>query len=164
MKSRYCQASRAAAGFLHNQRDSGFTLAELLVTITVVGILLALAAPSMATMSRIYGLRGAARQVYAELQNARMAAVTENRGYQFTVTDSRSYKVLDDQNNDQGFADPSEVVISRQLESQGVTLSGNAVTFTARGMASAAGTVTVTDAAGTAINVTVSPAGSIRIN
>jgi type II secretion system protein H len=152
------------SALLDNRRDSGFTLAELLVAITVAGILLALAAPSMATMYRIYGLRGAARQVYAELQNARMAAVTENRGYQFTVADSRSYKVLDDQNNDQAFADPSEVVISRQLESQGVTLSGNSVTFTARGMASAAGTVTVTDAAGTAINVTVSPAGSIRIN
>ena len=150
----------------HNvESKAGFTVLELLVVITTLGILLALAAPSMATMTRIYGLRGAARQVYAELQNARMAAVTENRSYEFTVADGRSYKVLDDSDNDNVFTDPSEVVISRQLESPGVTLSGaTTIDFTARGIASTAGTVTVTDAQGTAINVTVSPAGSIRIN
>jgi len=149
----------------HNvESKAGFTVLELLVVITTLGILLALAAPSMATMTRIYGLHGAARQVYAELQNARMAAVTENRTYEFTTADGRNYKVLDDSDNDNVFTDPSEVVISRQLESPGVTLSAATIAFTARGIASTSGTVTVTDAQGTAINVTVSAAGSIRIN
>jgi hypothetical protein len=47
----------------------------------------------IASVTRIYSVRSGARQVYSG-QNARMAAVTENRSYTFTVLDSRNYTVL----------------------------------------------------------------------
>ena len=52
-------------------REAGFSLLQLLVTIGIAGILLAAASPNIATVTRVYGVRSGARQVYSDLQNAR---------------------------------------------------------------------------------------------
>lgn len=57
------------------RRIAGFTLVELLVTITVLGILLAVAAPSYTTMLEKRRLIAATEGVYAHLQFARSEAV-----------------------------------------------------------------------------------------
>lgn len=64
------QAKRPPAG--------GFTLIELLVAVTIIGILLALAAPSFTKMLERNRLRGAAEQVFTDLQLARTEAIKRN--------------------------------------------------------------------------------------
>jgi type II secretory pathway pseudopilin PulG len=151
MKSACCQAR---VGVLRNRE--GFTLIRLLVAIGIVGVLLGTASPNIASVTRIYGVRSAARQVYSELQNARMAAVTENRTYTFTVDGGgASYSV-----------GPTGAAVSKPLgvASQGVTISApNALTFTSTGTASTTATVTITNSAGGTAGVAVSPAGRVRI-
>jgi Tfp pilus assembly protein FimT len=154
MKSACCQALRAGVGFLRS--GDGFTLLRLLVTIGLVGILLAAASPNIASVTRIYVVRSAARQVYSELQTVRMAAVTENRPYTFTVDGGgTSYST-----------GPTGATVSKPLDvaSQGVTISApSALTFTSTGTASTTATVTITNSAGDTAGVAVSPAGRIRI-
>jgi prepilin-type N-terminal cleavage/methylation domain-containing protein len=152
MKSAHRQASRIA---LLRDRE-GFTLIRLLVTIGILGILLAAASPNIASVTRIYGVRSAARQVYSELQNTRMSAVSENRSYTFTVDGGgASYSI-----------GPTGATVSKPLDaaSQGVTISApNALTFTSTGTASSTATVTITNSAGDTTGVAVSPAGRVRI-
>jgi type IV fimbrial biogenesis protein FimT len=59
----------------HMPRNAGVTLVELLVTIAVLGILLATAAPSYTTMLEKRRLIAATEGVYAHLQFARSEAV-----------------------------------------------------------------------------------------
>jgi Tfp pilus assembly protein FimT len=136
--------------------EEGFTVIRLMVTLAIASLMLGAASPNIATVTRIYGVRSAARQVYAELQNARMAAVTENRSYTFAVDDGgTSYSV-----------GPSGATVSKTLDaaSQGVTISaGNALTFTSTGTASSTETITVTNSRGDTVAVSVSPGGRVKI-
>ncbi len=57
--------------------DRGFTLIELLVTIIILSVLLGLAIPGFSSWLPRYRLRGAARDIYSNLQYAKMTAVQE---------------------------------------------------------------------------------------
>lgn len=61
------------------QKSQGFTLIELLVTVSVLAILLTLAAPSLSDFFQRYRLRGAADKVVNTLASARAEAVMRNR-------------------------------------------------------------------------------------
>lgn len=137
--------------------EDGFTLIRLLVAIGIVSTLLAAASPNIASVTRVYPVRSAARQVYSELQNARSAAVTENRGYTFTVVGGgASYSV-------QAGSDAA-VTIPLEAASQGVTISApSAIVFNSRGTAATSTAVTATNSLGDTSSVAVSPAGRVRI-
>jgi type IV fimbrial biogenesis protein FimT len=69
-------------GLLHNARDmrtavpqQGFTLLELMVTITIAGILLAIAVPALGTFIRGSRVSGSARDFVVDLSLARNEAV-----------------------------------------------------------------------------------------
>jgi type IV fimbrial biogenesis protein FimT len=59
-------------------RPGGFTLIELMVTISVAAIMIALAAPSFASIFNINRLTGTANELLATLQSARIEAVRRN--------------------------------------------------------------------------------------
>jgi len=134
-------------------QEAGFSLLQLLVTIGIAGILLAAASPNIATVTRVYAVRSGARQVYSDLQNARMAAVMNNQSYTFTVNgDGTSYTVT---------PVPGTPL---SLEVSGITMSApNAITFASNGTASTTATVTVSNSFGDAIQVAVGPAGRVRV-
>jgi len=139
-------------------RNGGFTVLQLLVTVGIAGTLMAAASPNIASVSRVYAIRSAARQVYSELQSSRMSAVTENRSYTFSVDGGgASYSIQ-----------AGGTTVSKPLDvaSQGVTISApSAISFVSTGVASNTATVsvTVTNSSGDSMQVAVSPAGRIRI-
>lgn len=57
---------------------SGFTLIELMIVITIIVVMGLFAAPDLVTFRPNVELNGAARQLYGNLQNTKMAAVRHN--------------------------------------------------------------------------------------
>jgi Tfp pilus assembly protein FimT len=66
-------------------RREGFTVLRLLVAMAIAAMLVGAASPNIAGVTRVYSVRSAARQVYSELQNARMSAVMANQSNTFTI-------------------------------------------------------------------------------
>lgn len=66
-------------------RAPGFTLVELLIALTVVGTLLTLSWTGLRTFREASALRGAARQVVAELSLARRMAVNRRETIRFAA-------------------------------------------------------------------------------
>lgn len=60
------------------QREAGFTLIETLIVITVIGILVLIAAPAFLQMLNRFKLTGAARELASLMQAARMEAIRLN--------------------------------------------------------------------------------------
>jgi Tfp pilus assembly protein FimT len=126
------------------------------MAMSLLGALVFAALPYFASVTRIYSVRSGARQVYSELQNARMAAVTENRSYTFTVLDSRSYTIR------AGADAPQTIPLG--AASSGVSISApRAIGFDSRGGATSATTVTIANRWGDSAAVVVSTAGRIKI-
>ena len=75
-----------------------FTLIEMIVTVSVLAILAAIAAPSFLNTLEKRRVVGAAEQLYADLQYARSEAIKGNRsvGVNFTVTGDEWCYGLDD--------------------------------------------------------------------
>ena len=69
-------------------RQSGFTIIELLVGITILAIILGLGAPAMGSYLQNSKLGSAAASYHAALQLARTEAVRRNIQTQFVMTDS----------------------------------------------------------------------------
>ena len=60
------------------RRQGGFTAAELMIVLAIVGILTAIAAPNMATMIKVQRVRTAAFDIVAGLTLARSEALKRN--------------------------------------------------------------------------------------
>ena len=72
----------------------GFSLIELLVAITIGGVLLSIAWVRMSTLVPIYQLEGAARAVAAEIQKVRGRAIAENKCFMVSFdTSAKTYLV-----------------------------------------------------------------------
>jgi len=118
--------------------QTGFTIAELMTTIAVMGILTAIAMPML--LNTLPGLRlsDAARQVATDLQQLRMKAIAQNVPYQ--VTFSTNTYVLQRCSglctNDSG-----NIVLP-----EGITVTATAAPqFQPRGTASASTTITLSN-------------------
>jgi Tfp pilus assembly protein FimT len=140
-------------------------MVDALTTIVMVG---ALASTSVLAASRIrpaYYMSGAVRQIEAELQKARLSAVTENNRYVVRFTSDHTVTVLDDDDND-GVADGGEAVRTTDVQSDwpGTTMaSSGTLTFLTDGTASAATTITLQRAGAATRTIIVSRAGSVRV-
>lgn len=71
-----------------NRRALGFSLIELMVGLTLLGLLLMLALPSFSEMMQNRKLRASAEAISAGLQAARAEALRLNRPVEFLLTDT----------------------------------------------------------------------------
>jgi len=64
-----------------NHTERGFSFVEILVSLTIVGTLAAVATPNMRGLSRNYYLKSAASMLYSHLQMAKLGAVKDNSAW-----------------------------------------------------------------------------------
>jgi type IV fimbrial biogenesis protein FimT len=143
-------------------RHAGFTTIELMVTIVVAGILMAIAVPNFAPLLRSSTTATTANGVIAALRLARSEAV--KRGADVSVVSVSGDVAWSD-----GWrveVDTSGAVIRRQAALAGATLTASAARFgyRATGFAAAAGTLDlcpVGDSSGR--RITVEPSGRSHV-
>lgn len=84
-------------------RSRGYTLAELLITLAIIGMFAAVAQPAWLSLHRLAGLRAAANEFTSIFRAARMRAITRGRssGLKFIQQNGVwMYTLYDDGNGD----------------------------------------------------------------
>jgi len=138
---------------------------ELLATVAVLGTFVGTTMLTSSQVRPLYIVRGAARQVAGDLQKTRMSAVTENNRYLVQFSSNHTDTILDDNNND-GLAETGEAVktVDINLDWSGVTMSSTGtITFLPNGTVVAPVTLTFQKAGTASKTITISQAGSIRV-
>lgn len=145
-------------------QTAGFSLLGQLITLTLAGIMLAIAVPGYLKVMPRHRLNGAVRQLTGDLMWARMKAIQRNNRYRVFFVNDHEYRILDDADND-GAVDPAEWTVTRDLRAdyRDVAMrSTNNPIFSPRGTASSLATITLANDAGSK-RVSISIAGRVRI-
>jgi len=76
-----------------------FTLIEMMVVITIIGIVMVIAIPNFAAMQRRARVRAGAQEVAQDFRQIRERALAKGSTYQITLPDARHYQVTDPDGN-----------------------------------------------------------------
>jgi type IV fimbrial biogenesis protein FimT len=147
--------------------SGGFSIAELMTVVSVIGILTAIGIPSFLSFQPSMRLNGASREVLGRLMWARAYAVQNNNTSVVTFLTDHSFQIFNDSNGN-GSADAGETItVDLQTDYSDVTftISGSSSTpvFNGRGTASTDTTVTISNSSGSK-TVEVRPTGHVKIN
>jgi len=124
----------------------GFSVLELLVTITILSLLLFIASSTLGTLAPKFALDSTVRSVVMALSQARVHAVM--RGHTVNVAfDAHSYEITD-------ATDGDAVLAAGELSTLVGVSAGDVVTFTPLGMAAAPVVISASnDASSREVNV-----------
>ncbi|MBN1626084.1 MAG: prepilin-type N-terminal cleavage/methylation domain-containing protein [Deltaproteobacteria bacterium] len=156
-----------------NSSIRGFTLTELVITLSIFGILCSIAVPAFSSWLPEYRLKSAARDLYSNMQLARMMSLKnsgnyrvifnagENGAYSIVSPDGtieRSISFLDyDKGGGIGFGGGKAMINATtsggELPDDGVSYQYNKMSFTPRGLGSGMGYAYIENNKGTAYAV-----------
>jgi len=129
------------------RKQRGFTLVELMISISIMGLITVLAVPGFTRFLQSWKLQGDANQFATVLRTARAAAVTKNTSVVFTFdTDADNYFYFEDNDRD-GTHDGGEYLsatynLETGIAFAGHTLSSSTLTFGSIGNTRESGSVT----------------------
>ena len=158
------------------QHNGGFTLIELMIAIAMIAILSGIAIPSLSNLAPNYRLKAAARELYSDMQNARIEAIKTNTNaiIQFTpqpyspAGQVGSYRISIDSNGN-GIYDAGETIqksMPKNVSLISTTFAGNTAGFTPRGISLevTSPNVQFRNNQSRWYRITLSPAGALKIN
>lgn len=159
----------------------GFTLLEMLIILTIMGIMGAMLYPAFNRMVANYRLRNVVFELATDLNKAKIEAIRRNAfvSFNFDTTNNRYIIFVEDKFARNWVLDPGETELkSFNLESYGVTYNGEptfpknannipSLGFDYRGLlranGPAAGTISLRNGVGTVFNIILSRGGRIIV-
>jgi Tfp pilus assembly protein FimT len=78
----------------HSNKQSGFSILDIMVALAAFTILAALSTPNLNNWMRTYRLKSAAMDLYSNIQMAKMSAVKENRQWRLRFNAGGFYDVI----------------------------------------------------------------------
>jgi type IV fimbrial biogenesis protein FimT len=135
------------------KRAAGFTMMEAALTVSIVGILLAIGIPSMFSTIKIFRLNAASDAITWEIQTTRYQAIM--KGYPFQLT-------LNSTNNTYQVASEPGGATSFSNIGTAVPISGSPITLGAGTVLQFKGNGSVTATAGNSQTITLSYAGRTK--
>jgi Tfp pilus assembly protein FimT len=158
-------------------KESGVTLLELIVFISIIAIISVLAAPSATTLLKSYRLKSATNELASVLQLARVTAIAQNANSVVTFdAANQTYSVFSDNGagggtiND-GFQSGTEPTINtvnvRNSYYSQATFNtpsfGNSLYFNSQGSCSQSGSIALQNSTGGSYQVVLTTGGSIKV-
>jgi type IV fimbrial biogenesis protein FimT len=136
------------------RRQSGFTIAELLIVIAIIAVLAAVVIPGYLSYFPTYRLTSDVQELHGAVQLAKLRAIKENATVSLAVnTATNAYIVFVDNGAgggtpDNGNRDGTEVLVKSETVSDGIdiyqtTFGGDVLQFNGRGLPSNPGSIRV---------------------
>jgi type IV fimbrial biogenesis protein FimU len=147
----------------------GFTLTEVVVTLSILGIMTAISIPSYISWLPRHRLQTSVRQIYDDLNLAKIRAVRANIDSCITFNvGNDNYTVFLDVNGDSTYTNGVDTLIKGPVTLEnGVNITAaNTCGFNNRGMSTAAGPtqISLTNPTGVVTNVNVNTVGNITVS
>jgi type IV fimbrial biogenesis protein FimT len=149
--------------FRRKNRESGFTLVELMIVVAIVGIASAIATPNYLRWNARYQLRQAAAEIQSQLALARLSAMNRNSLVSTTlaVSAGRVQLLAVDANGNQVIP-PTQMMASVT----GLSPAPASVAFSPLGTRSGGGTanqlIVISNSVGLSYSVQITPRGKIK--